>query len=145
MLQNHSVGSFSFGLRGFGFQCFAFQMRFMLFEGVLLKTTVILRPGVGNHGSILLGFTSILLLPLDPVDPRGTSQRAPMIVKTQYTGPFFPENGYGNLCLTMDILRNPKNPRNPRNPRNPLNPRNPRIPWISIVNHGYPWLSLIHI
>ena len=99
------------------------------------KTTVILLPGVGNHGSILLGFTSI---PLDPVDPLENSQRAPMIVKTQYTGPFFPENGHGNLCLTMDILRNPKNPRNPRNPRNPknpLNPRNPRIPWISMVKH----------
>ena len=64
---------------------------------------------------------------------------APMIVKTQYTGPFFPENGHGNLCLTMDILRNPNNPRNQRNP---LNLRNPRIPWICMVNHEYPWSTM---
>merc|ERR1739847_187203 len=63
-----------------------------LFEGVLWKTTVILLPGVGNHGSILLGVTSIPLFPVDPLDPLENSQRAPMTVKTQYTGPFFPEN-----------------------------------------------------
>ena len=58
------------------------------------KTTVILLPGVGNHGSILLGFTSIPLLPVDPVDPLDpleNSQRAPMTVKKQCTGPFFPQ------------------------------------------------------
>ena len=49
-------------------------------------------PGMGNHGSILLGFTSIPVDRLDPLDPLENSQRAPMIVKTQYTGPFFPEN-----------------------------------------------------
>ena len=95
---------------------------------------------MGNHGLILPGFSSIPLDPVDPLDPAESSERAPMIVKTQYTGPFFPENGHGNLCLTMDILRNPKNPRNPGNPRNP---RNPRIPWISMVNHGYPWLTMV--
>ena len=40
------------------------------------------------------------------------------------------------LDQTMDILGNP------RDPRNPLNPRNPRIPWISMLNHGYPWLTM---
>ena len=69
------------------------------------------------------------------MDPVENSQRAPMTMKTQYTGPFFPEDGYGNMCLTMDILRNPKNPRNPRNPR---------IPWISLVNHGYACLTMDH-
>ena len=47
---------------------------------------------MGNHGSILLGFTSIPVDPVDRVDPLENSERAPMTVKTQYTGPFFPEN-----------------------------------------------------
>ena len=42
-----------------------------LFDGVLWKTTVILLPGVGNHGSILLGFTSIPLLPVDRSESAG--------------------------------------------------------------------------
>ena len=33
-----------------------------------MKTTIILLPGVGKHGAILLGFTSIPLLPLHPLD-----------------------------------------------------------------------------
>ena len=50
---------------------------------------------MGNHGLILPGFTSIPVDPVDPVDrvdPLENSERAPMTVKTQYTGPFFPEN-----------------------------------------------------
>ena len=72
-----------------------------------------------RRGEPWVHFAGIFSIPLDPLE---NSQRAPMIVKTQYTGPFFPENGHGNLCLTMDILSNPRNPRNPLNPRNNLNP-----------------------
>ena len=68
--------------------------------------------------------------PAHPAHPVLSSGGAPMTVKTQYTGPFFPENGHGNLCLTMDILRNPKKLRNPRNPRNP------KIPWLTMGIHG---------
>ena len=54
-----------------------------------------LAPQRGEPWSILLGLTSIPLLPvdeLDPADPLENSQRAPMTVKTQCTGPFFLEN-----------------------------------------------------
>ena len=74
------------------------------------KITVILLPGVG-----LLGFTSI------PVDLLGNSQRTPMTMKIQYTGPFFPENE----SIYPWNRRNLRNPRNPRNPKNLRNPRNP--------------------
>ena len=65
-----------------------------------------------RRGEPWVHFAGNYLIPLDRLDPLENSQRAPMIVKTQYTGPFFPENGHGNLWLTMDILRNPKNPKN---------------------------------
>ena len=96
-------------------------------------------PAWGTMGPFcwdLLRFRWLRWIRWKVVDPLENSQRAPMIVKTQYTGPFFPENGHGNLCLTMDILRNPKNPRKPKNPRNPRNPRIPRIPWLTMDIHG---------
>ena len=73
----------------------------------------------------------------DPRDPRMSSGRAPMTVKTQYTGPFFPENE----SIYPWNLRNPRNLGNPRNPRNPGNPRNlenlknPRNPLGHSGNH----------
>ena len=53
--------------------------------------------------SILHGFTSI---PMDPVDPLENSQRAPMTLKTQYTGPFSRKmamDSHGNPWSTMEI------------------------------------------
>ena len=74
------------------------RMQLHEFEGVLWKTTVVPPPGVGNHGIVLLGFTSIPLDPLKPLHPMGpaeTCQRASIIFKTQNTPPFFLENGHG--------------------------------------------------
>ena len=56
-----------------------------------------------------------------------------IIVKTQYTGPFFPENGHGYPWLSMDI-------HNHGYPSVTMDIHGQ--PWISRVNHGYPWLTM---
>ena len=82
-------------------------------EGVCL-TTVILAPGVGNPGSVphrMLRFRCDPRDPVDPLDPLQNSPWAPMTVKKQYTGTFFPENE------AHIALKGPAAPRRPKNPQ----------------------------
>ena len=97
-----------------------------LFEGVCWELTSSEDSCACLGGSGLRLLTPLPRDPGNPRDPGMSSGRAPMIVKTQYTGPFFPENE----SIYPWNLRNPRNLRNPWNPRNPRIPRIPRFPRI---------------